>query len=401
MLFSFANYMGAPNDWARWFDLLCGLFFGGVVTYGCQPFYLKAGVALKEKVPSIDLPIALSVLVGAGISYWHLYTGQGDVYFDSLAVLAFLILTSRYVLSLYQKNLLSPSYFKQYFHIETATKIDSSGKEKRCSPEELKKGDHVRVKRDEVFPVDGVLTSQSVWVDSSVLTGEFLPAKVKSGSLCFAGTQCLSESADVTVTKNSRESRIGCLISQVERQILKRTPLTSLADKVSQYFTISVLALGSCFFLYYINTDFNEALNRSLALVILACPCALAFATPLGQSITLAKLAKAGILVKNGNAIEKLSKIKRVVFDKTGTLSEGKLQFLGWGERLPTSQEKSLIYALEESSTHPVGRSLKAVVKDFCDEKIVLNNWRELTGQGVFGTYKGKDYLGNHLCSSG
>ena len=396
MLFSFSTYSGADGDWKQYFEALCGFFFLGTLTYCCTPFYIKAYNALRARSASIDLPIVLSILVGSGISYYHLILGKGDIYFDSLSILVFLILSSRYVLSLYQEKLLNPSYIKDYFKISSATKMES-GKNIVCAPEEIQIGDTVLIKKGDNIPVDGVLLSEEAWLDSSVLTGENLPLRANKGAKCFAGTVCLSESISIRATEIVEKSRIGLLVSEVEKQLIAKTPLTSLADKLAQYFTITILVMGGGFFLIYSHVDFYEALNRTLALVILACPCALAFATPLGQSIVLAKLARIGIFVKNGSAIEKLSKIKTIVFDKTGTLSEGVLEFKGWGENLPNDFQMSIMLSLEKDSSHPVAKTLRELLLNKSTlnkniHEVNLKNKKEILGKGIFGEFNNIKY---------
>ncbi len=399
MLFSFANYAGTEGRWTHLFDLMSGIFFLGILFYCCRPLYKKAWAGIRNKSASIDLPIVASIIIGSGISYYHLFLEKGDVYFDSLATLTFLILASRSILSHYQKKLLSPSYLKDYFKIDVATKILADGT-LECVPSEVAPGERLLVKNAEVFPVDAKLESESVWIDGSILTGEAMPVEVHQGEMCYAGTTCLSEQAIVVSTSSSMDSRIGKLVAKVEEQLLSKTPLTSLADRLAQAFTAAVLSIGAIYFLYYMNIDFAEALNRVLALVILACPCALAFATPLGQSIVLSKLARAGIFVKNGEAIEKLSKIETVIFDKTGTLSEGKLQFLGWVGEEPSQQIQSIMFALEKSSNHPVAKSLRDLTQKAKNSGLAVENYCEVIGRGVFGKIDGDEYSITALTNS-
>ena len=386
-----AVYSGADPNWAQYFDLTSGALFLGILLYCSQPFYQSAFSSLRSRSASIDLPIALSILIGAFISYLNLIRSQGDVYFDSISMLVFLILTSRYILSVFQQNLLAPSYFKEFFKLDKVVRWKNHQRDV-VTPEEVQVNDQLAVEVNEVFPVDAVLLKDDVWVDSSVVTGEFMPELRHCNEKVMAGEKCLSENVIIRAVSTARGSQLGQLMDEVEDQLLKRTPMISLADKVAQYFTLFILILGGVFCAVYMSVNVSEAINRSLALVIVACPCALAFAIPLAQSLSLSKLAKAGILVKKAETLEKLNQVNTVVFDKTGTLSKGQLCFLGWEGLEPSVLEKTLIYNLEKKSKHPVARAFRSALESFSSKGLEIDHWNETPGEGVEGVYKGEQY---------
>jgi Cu2+-exporting ATPase/Cu+-exporting ATPase len=183
---------------------------------------------------------------------------------------------------------------------------------------------------------------------------------------------------------------VGQLLQETERHVLGRTPLISFTDRAAQWFSASALAVGLVFAALYSLTDVHEAIDRALALVILACPCALALATPLTQSLALRKAARRGCLIKKAESFEKLCRVEDVFLDKTGTLTEGEMTLERWWPAPPTADERSIIYALETISHHPIARVLSAEVSKEPCARIQLDDHNELPGTGVEGLYRGR-----------
>ncbi|MCB0342035.1 MAG: HAD-IC family P-type ATPase [Bdellovibrionales bacterium] len=244
------------------------------------------------------------------------------------------------------------------------------------------------------MPADGILLSAQAHINTAVLTGESYPQQVIAGQPVYAGCQVVSEQVEMTVSEMGHRTRVGQILEKIESELKNKTPLTSLVDKVAQYFTIIVLAAGFLFFVGYSFVDANEAVRRALALVILACPCALAFATPLTQSLSLIKAAKNSYLIKNAAVLEKLSRIKLVAFDKTGTLTRGEFKFLCWDYGEPSLEQQQIIHQLEASSQHPIALALKKELAPFVQSlpAIALEDWQEIEGRGVFATIKSRRY---------
>ena len=253
--------------------------------------------------------------------------------------------------------------------------------------------DKILIKEGERVPADGTVLNEWVNINPSILTGESLPQKLFKGSVIYAGTQVVAGYAKILVKHTAGNSRIGQILKKVEEQIYNKTPLISLTDKAAQYFSIFILVAGAVFFSFYINVDPTEAVKRTLALIILACPCALAFATPLTQSISLRKASKKGYLIKNAESLEKLNYIKNAFFDKTGTLTQGQFEFLKWqsphleksGNFSPDQETLNAIYSIEAHSQHPIARTLVKHLEGKCVKKPV-NSLTEIPGSGISGT---------------
>ena len=394
MLLSTSLYSGAAqSEYGGIFEWLTFLLFLPILLYSATPFYKNSWVALRNRHSSIDIPIAGAVLIGTGVGLYHLIAGRGDIYFDSLAVLVFLLLASRYYLFRLQNKYLAPNRLRSFFESDKVRIVDpATGQASVCHVRSVRKGDSVLVYHGERIPVDGLLAGGDAWVNTAVLTGEPYPRRILDGQDVFAGTQLASAEAVITVEKYGDETRVGQLLQETERGVLGRTPLISFTDRAAQWFSASVLAIGLVFAALYVTTDAEVAVNRALALVILACPCALALGTPLTQSLALRKAARRGCLIKKAEAFEKLVQVESVFLDKTGTLTEGELDLVRWWPEPPGEEERSIIYALESISRHPIARVLAADVSSAPHGNIGLENHREVPGTGVEGR-RGADHF--------
>ena len=398
MILAIAVYAGAEGFLAKGFDWLGFLFFLPVLFYSAQTFFVNSWRALLQRRASMDLPIALALGVGATLSFYHLLIGEGAIYFDSMAVLVFLLLSSRYLLYRWQLKYLSPTYLEPFLNVEQVRVWDESqGKSQSLPLKDLQPGQVIVVKPGEKIPADGKLLTEQIYVNSAVLTGESLPQKVLQEGLCYAGTQVHSGEAKVLVTHVGPSSRVGKILRNLERQALDKTPLISMTDRWAQNFTLAVLAIGSVFFAFYVFVDPAEAVKRVLALALVACPCALVFATPLTQSFSLMRAARRGFFIKRAEALEKLTQIRQVYFDKTGTLTEGQVRLRKTWPSAPSPEQAALILALEEISQHPFAQALRREwaskgEQNLGGQEVILEELKEVPGRGVQGCTQGDLY---------
>ena len=395
MLFSLSLYSGLKGQMAGLFGYLDLAFFLPILFYCAQPFYRNLWRSLRAGRPSIDLPIVAAVIIGFVLSLLNLIRGNADFYFDSLSILIFLLLASRYFLSRTQQTFVNSSYMQTFIDSQVCQRWNSGSNEYDKIPARLLNvDDKVLIKDGERVPADGMVLNEWVNINPSILTGESLPQKLFKGSVIYAGTQVVAGYAKILVKHTAGNSRIGQILKKVEEQIYNKTPLISLTDKAAQYFSIFILVAGAVFFSFYINVDPTEAVKRTLALIILACPCALAFATPLTQSLSLRKASKKGYLIKNAESLEKLNYVKNVFFDKTGTLTQGQFEFLKWkapnleesGNFSPAQETLNAIYSIEVYSQHPIARTLVKHLEGKCVKKLPVHSLTEIPGSGISGT---------------
>jgi len=401
MLFSFSLYSGLKGQMADMFGYLNLAFFLPILFYCAQTFYTNLWRSLKAGRPSIDLPIVAAIIIGFVLSLLNLIRGNEDFYFDSLSILILLLLASRYFLSRTQQTFINSSHMQTFIESQVCQRWNSESNEYNKIPaRHLNVDDKVLIKEGERVPTDGTVLNEWVNINPSILTGESIPQKLFKGSVIYAGTQVVAGYAKILVKQTTGNSRIGQILKKVEEQIYNKTPLISLTDKAAQYFSIFILVAGVLFFSFYINVDPTEAVKRTLALIILACPCALAFATPLTQSLSLRKAAKKGYLIKNAESLEKLNYIKNIFFDKTGTLTQGQFEFLTWksphveesGNFSPDQETLDAIYSIEAYSQHPIARTLVKYLEGKCVKKLPVHSLTEIPGSGISGTIDDDEY---------
>ena len=393
MILAIAVYSGADPFWAHIFDWLSFVLFLPVLFFSGQEFFLNSYYAIKARRASVDLPIALAIGLGGMLSTYHLIMGQGEVYFDSMAALIFLLLASRLYLKKVQQKYLSPIYLESFLKIQKVNRWCSVQKNWiEVSWGDLNPGDRILVPVGEKIPADGVLLSEISYLNTSLLTGESLPQKVLKNSPVFAGTSVETFPAEVLVEKTQQSTRIGKILRSLQQEVMNKTPLVSFTDRFAQTFTIVVLATGSVFLLAYSFVDFNEAIRRALALSLVSCPCALVFATPLAQSFALMKAAKKGYFFKKASALEKLTQVKTIIFDKTGTLTQGQIQLAQFWPEPPGAEIASILMALENPSQHPIAQAVKRAVEGYATENHHVSAWKETPGKGVQAEIDGNFY---------
>lgn len=393
MLLSVSLYSGADqSEFRSYFEWVSALLFLPVLFYSAIPFYRVAFSDIKKRQISIDLPIVIAIIGGAILSIYHLIATGGDIYFDSLAVLVFLLLSSRHFLDQLQKHYLNPKYLQSFLTLSHVSVKTETGWEER-PVEALQPDDEILLQKGDQIPADGHLLNLGGYINSSVLTGESLPEPVGPRQSVFAGTTWMSSATPMVVKSLGDSTRMGQIFKEMEKELMTKTPLLTLTDRVAKYFTFVILSISAVFLASYLLIDAEEAIRRSLALIILACPCALALATPLTQSLALMKSAKLGAVLKNASALESLFKIKNVVFDKTGTLTTGQMRLTSIGQNLMTAEDELALVALETQSSHPVAFCL---VDYFSTEEMNLpavTDFKQLSQGGVSADIGGHRYL--------
>lgn len=389
MLFVVPIYAGLAGEWAHAFHWISFVLFLPILFYSATPFYQGAWNSLKYKVVNVDLPISIAMLSGFILSTFNLVRGQGAIYFDSTASFLFFILGARYLLKRVQQNYLAPARSSSFFKGEKYLRHSPAGDE-FVPWNKVKAGDELTLKRQQNIPADAVLLSSQATLDLSLYNGESLPKDFSSGMVLFAGTKVLDESIQVRIQSSFEESKMGQLFKQLDQDAYLKSQFVALTDRLAQKLIITVFAIAILFFAAYAFMNVEEAFHRSLALIVLACPCALAFGSPLTLGLALKKAQGSGILLKNANSLERILKVKNIFFDKTGTLTEGSLSLVHTAPEFISEDLRRVILSLEAYSYHPVAFALRKAWKS--DEELLkVTNAGEILGKGVHGTI-GEDY---------
>ncbi|WP_374074117.1 heavy metal translocating P-type ATPase [Bdellovibrio bacteriovorus] len=398
MLFVIPVYAGLAGTWAEVFNFLSFLLFLPILFYSAVPFYKGAWNSLKYQVVNVDLPITIAMLSGFALSTVNLLKHEGAIYYDSTASFIFFILSARYLLKRVQQNYLSPTRVQSFFRTEKYLRISHS-EEKSIPWSHAQVGDLLKVQRHQTLPSDCLLESPQGTLDMSLFNGESMPKTFSQGMKVFAGTKVLDESVLVRVQVPFGESKLGQLLKQLDQSALQKSHFVTLSDKLAQKLIVTVFAIALMFFFFYMSVNPTEAFNRSLALIVLACPCALAFGSPLTFGLALKKAQKLGILLKDATSLERIQKVKNVFFDKTGTLTEGNLQ-ISHSEPATIPQDiQKIVLSLEASSYHPVAFALRKAWAT-SSELHIVSNVQEILGRGVSGKIDGNHYEIRHLAES-
>lgn len=389
MIYSVSLYGGASENMGKIFNVLTVLISIPVFTYSAWPFYQSAWTSLKNKTLSIDIPIAMSLIMGFAMGIWGLFNNFTENYFDSLTTLVFLLLLSRYFLRKIQDKGLSASDLHYFYQNESVLRQTENGFEEIHS-QYVKVGDILKVRRDDFIPADGVVVSGDSQINNSLLTGESLPDHVKTGHKVFSGTQNMGAELLIRVEVTNKDSRLGKILKNVEQGWALKSRTVDVTSFIAKYFTLAVIGLAVVLFVISLpENGMAVALTRALTLLIVTCPCALAISVPFTFHRSLSLAANNGIIVKSDEVFEKLIKAKKVFLDKTGTITLGNLQVTDYHS---TKDILDVVLSLELYSRHPVARALTEYAKKSGVRSLEVSNYREIPGVGVEGECLGHFY---------
>lgn len=383
MLLALAIYGGAAGTLAERFNWVSLALFLPVLLFSAVPFYREAWAALRAGRLSIDVPVVVGILLGTATSLVNLLSGSNEVYFDSTSTLVFLLLSSRHVLKRAQQRALDSSKLLHFLAPSVARRVTGE----TVPVDALSSGELIEVRVGEAVPIDGVVEKGSSTLNCALLTGESEPTRIGIGMPAFAGTVNVEAPIQVRVTATGYSTRLGRVLRDVEDSITRKAPIVDFTNRMAHWFVAAVLVLAAAaFVLGYFSDGWIPGLNRALAMVIITCPCVLALATPLALSLSIGKAARAGILIKGADVLERLSRVDTVVLDKTGTLTTGIFQFLEWQQPEADPSVASAVAALESRSNHPIARAIvKHLLAAGPRTLPEVTGFRERIGTGVEG----------------
>lgn len=363
--------------WASLAVTVPAMIWGGGV------FFRGAWAALRVRTLHMDLPISVGLLAGFVHGAVNTVRGAGDVYFDSVTALIFLLLAGRYV-QRRQQRVAADSAELLASLAPSAARLIEHGDVREVPIEALLPGSCVEVRAGDTVPADGVIAAGRSALDLSLLSGESRPTDAGPGDRVHAGTVNLSSRLEVLVEHTGEDTRVGRLVKLVEEHGRRRAPIAELADRIAGHFVAAVLVLAALTFALWARVDVGRAVDHAVALLIVTCPCALGLATPLALSAAIGQAARAGFLIKGADVLEKLTRPGRMWLDKTGTLTQGRAALLDWwGD----PDARTLAAAAEAHSSHPLARALVAAVGPAPDVPVTIV---ETQGGGIEGTVAGR-----------
>ncbi|WP_035674725.1 heavy metal translocating P-type ATPase metal-binding domain-containing protein [Flavobacterium sp. 83] len=394
MLLSFPEYFEVKEFWLdQYRDFFRGAIFILSLPsffYSASGYYVSAYKSIKSKMLNIDIPIALGIIVMFVRSTFDIFMNYGSGFFDSLTGLIFFMLLGKMFQIKTYSFLSFERDFKSYFPI-AITKISADASEESVAIYEVEKGDRLLIRNQELIPVDGILISEKAEIDYSFVTGEAIPITKQSGDKVFAGGKQIGKVIEMEVLHSVSQSYLTQLWSNDVFQKNVEQKHKTITDRISRYFTPILLLIAFAGFGYWISIDANVAFNVFTAVLIVACPCALALTAPFTFGNVLRILGKQKFYLKNALVIEQLAKVDTIVFDKTGTITTNKKSNISYEGDTLSDENLLLIKNVLRASNHPLSRMLydylpvpilpnKSALET---KKIKVDAFEEITGKGI------------------
>lgn len=395
MMYAWPAYVAQPGDlsaemerllrWASWVLSL------PVILFSCGPFFSAALRDVLQRRVSMDLPVALGMGITFAVSTAGTFDPQGifghEVYFDSLTMFVFFLLTGRW-LELRLRDRTAGALDALMNRLpDSVLRQRADGEFERVAVRRLQPGDVLRILPGEAFPADGTVLQGQTLVDEALLTGESRPLARQAGAGVIAGSHNLAAPVLVRVDRTGTDTRFAQIVALMEQASTSKPQLAQLVDRIAKPFLIGVLLAAAGAAAYWWSEDPGYALMVAVAVLIVTCPCALSLATPAAMLAAAGALARQGVLVRRLGGLEALAEVDLVVFDKTGTLTRDAMVLQAARTRagVDEAQALSMAMALAQQSLHPVSRALVAA-----GQSQGLSPWRaqevhETTGQGLAG----------------
>ena len=397
MTISVALYVG---DWSgmeatfrrffHWIGLILTL---PVLLYSAQTFFRSAWRDLRHGRAGMDVPVSLGISTAFVASLWTTVTGTGAVYYDSVCMFVFFLLTGRYFELAAHKRASEASEALVQAAPATATRLVTRGgqtEEETVAVAELQPGDRVRIRPGEPVPADGAVLEGRSSVDESLLTGESLPVTKMPGQTLVGGSINVESPLVARVEKTGPDTILSSILRLLDRAVAEKPRLAQVADRIAAGFVAAVLLLAAAVAFYWWRQGSSLWLSATIAVLVVTCPCALSLATPAALTAATGRLTRLGLLTTRGHALETLARATHFIFDKTGTLTHGRLQLRDTRTFSAMSGAECLVYAaaLERHSEHPIARALLAAARPPPATDVV-----NTPGGGIRGIINGDNYF--------
>ena len=395
MMYAYPAYVAAPGDltaemeqllrWASWVLTL------PVILFSCGPFFRNAMADVLRRRVSMDLPVALGMLITFVVSTAGTFDPQGhfgrEVYFDSLTMFVFFLLSGRW-LELRLRDRTAGALEALMNRLpDSVLRQSADGSYERVPVRRLQVADLIRILPGETFPADGLVMQGQTMVDEALLTGESRPVARGIGSSVIAGSHNLSSPVQVEVKQTAGQTRFAQIVALMQTASTSKPALARLADRIAKPFLIAVLLAAASACAFWWARDPGHALMVAVAVLVVTCPCALSLATPAAMLAAAGALARRGVLVRRLEAFEALAGIDTVLFDKTGTLTRDAMVLASTRVREGVAQAQVLAMAaaLSQYSLHPVSRAVLAAAQQGSAVGWTARAVQEVAGAGLRG----------------
>jgi Cu2+-exporting ATPase len=386
-----------------------------LLLFASSTFFTSAYRDITNKRVGMDVPISLGIAIAFTASTYHTIIGSGEVYFDSVAMFTFFLLSARYFEVGTRKKTSEATEALLNLKPAIATRLldydenhsSSIENQESIAVTELGLNDYLLVRPGEVIPADGDIVEGRSGINESLITGESLPVTKQPGDAVIGGSTNTENPLIIKVTRLGEDSVLSSIQRMIDEAQHNKPAIAKLADRIASWFVSILLTAAAFIAIYWYNTDPSQWLEITVATLVVSCPCALSLATPTAITAASGQLAKIGLLPKRAHALETLAHVSDFVFDKTGTLTEGKIKLEKTVMFMPITGEESNIdeaqalliaASLEAGSEHPIANALLNAYQQSGDGQALLavDKLEHTTGEGIQGIIKGKQwYIGN------
>ncbi|MBP9087396.1 MAG: cation-translocating P-type ATPase, partial [Kofleriaceae bacterium] len=371
----------------RWASMVVAV---PTLTFAAMPFFRAALASIRGRRLHLDLPLSIGIVAGLGWGTINVLRGVGEIYFDSLAMLIFLLLLSRWLVARQQRRASMAGELLHALAPRRAHRVVSAQREPHELPaaattevpiEAIVVGDVVLVKPGEVLAVDGVIIWGQSMLDCAVLSGESALREVKSGDTVAAGTTNTAQPLWIAAQAIGEATRLGRLARFVDEVSRRKAPIEKMVDRMTGRFVVVVLTVAVLTVVGWgVFSSWGAGLEHAMALLVVTCPCALALATPVAMAIALSRAAHKGILIKGADAIERLATPGVLFLDKTGTITEGRSALAFWHG---ADRFRAMAAAVEKCSAHPIAKAIAGSLTTADAPVLVATDVHEAFGYGI------------------
>lgn len=391
MLLSFPDYL-ALGDWLEgssphFFSYLNILLSIPVIFYGGMDYLSSAYHALRARTINLDVPISLGIIALLGRSLFEIISATGAGYLDSLAGLIFFLLIGKWFQGKTYQGLSFERDYRSYFPLAVSVQSNGVGKAESKLVTELEKNDRMLIRNQELIPADSILVSEKAFIDYSFVTGESEPIEKLKGEYIYAGGRQVGSRIELLVQKEVSQSYLTQLWNNEVFKRKQKSHLPLLVDQFSKYFTFVTLLIAFVSAVFWYFVDPQVMWNSFTAVLIVACPCALALSMPYALGNTMRIFGRNHFYLKNAEVVSHLNEINHIVFDKTGTITQSDESELVFEGEALSAQEKQYIKSLAQHSTHPYSRRITQAFAQV--PSLESEYFREIEGQGIFGKIQG------------
>ncbi len=392
-------FTGMEEDMLRLIHMAEFIFATPVVFYSGWIFFRGAYYGLKNKILNMDFLVSSGATLIYIYSLYVLFGGDGHSYFDSAAMIITFVLVGKYLEVIGKKGAVDTmDKIKSTIPLEATLIVD--GGKKVVPLDKIEVGDIIEVKNGEKASVDGELVTGETSFDESSISGESLPVSKKAGDKIFSGTINMNQVIRYKAVKNYANSTLNSIVELLEDSLNSKPKIEDVTNELSKYFSVIILSLALATFVgwYFYDGSFEKALIIAISVIIIACPCALALATPIASLIGVSWLSREGLLFKEAKFIETFAKVDTIVLDKTGTVTKGKLEVINCEMLLDDSDTLNILYSLADSSTHPISKAVKKYLEIKFEnlQHIELENIEQIHSKGLKAKYNNKTILGGN-----